>query len=170
LCKCGIESSYGREHGGPSAAGIHEICKALGELCRTGYLAGSDNSTQKWSGFEWFRNGIAQACADVELMISDDFSSHPVAMKKASIKNHKSITHSKGVYAIGDVHTNNRPRPSLFSSAESWERGIRFPRNISQPTSKRWSFVSIAGSVPIVSRRFASYGNRPSSTFEKLTP
>jgi transposase-like protein len=52
---------------------------------------------------QYIRENISE---DVEVMMTDDFSSHPVAMKKAGIKNHKTIVHSKGVYVVGDIHTN----------------------------------------------------------------
>jgi len=55
----------------------------------------------------------------VEVMIADDFSSLPVAMRKAGVKNHKKIIHSKGIYAIGDVHTN-----TVESAFSLLKRGI----------------------------------------------
>lgn len=65
---------------------------------------------------QYIRENISQ---DVEVMITDDFSSHPVAMRKAGVKSHKTITHSKGLYAIGDVHTN-----SVESAFSLLKRGI----------------------------------------------
>jgi transposase-like protein len=65
---------------------------------------------------KYIRENISE---DVEVMITDDFSSHPVSMKKADIKNHKTITHSKGVYVVGDIHTN-----TVESAFSLLKRGI----------------------------------------------
>jgi transposase-like protein len=65
---------------------------------------------------QYIRENISE---DVEVMITDDFSSHPVAMKKAGIKNHKTITHSKGVYVMGNIHTN-----TVESAFSLLKRGI----------------------------------------------
>jgi transposase-like protein len=65
---------------------------------------------------KYIRENISE---DVEVMITDDFSSHPVAMQKAGKMNHKTITHSKGVYAVGDVHTN-----TVESAFSLLKRGI----------------------------------------------
>ncbi|HEV3038867.1 MAG TPA: IS1595 family transposase [Candidatus Angelobacter sp.] len=44
---------------------------------------------------------------DVDVFMTDDFSSYPPALKKSKLKDkHQSINHSMGVYAIGDLHTN----------------------------------------------------------------
>src|SRR5205807_6867498 len=51
--------------------------------------------------------------------ITDDFSSHPFAMKKAGVKNHKTINHSSGVYVVGDIHTN-----TVESAFSLLKRGI----------------------------------------------
>ena len=40
-------------------------------------------------------------------------------MRKVGVKNHKTITHSKGVYAVGDVHTN-----TVESAFSLLKRGI----------------------------------------------
>jgi hypothetical protein len=55
----------------------------------------------------------------VEVIITDDFSSHPVAMEKAGKKNFKTIQHSKGNYVVGDVHTN-----TVESAFSLLKRGI----------------------------------------------
>lgn len=65
---------------------------------------------------KYIRENISE---DVEVMITDDFSSHPVAMKKAGVKNHRTVTHSKGVYVIGDIHTN-----TVESAFSLLKRGI----------------------------------------------
>lgn len=56
---------------------------------------------------------------DVDVIITDDFSSHPFAMRKAGIKNHKTINHSKKVYVVGEVHTN-----TVESAFSLLKRGI----------------------------------------------
>ncbi len=46
--------------------------------------------------------------ADVDVILTDDFSAYPFAMKRAGVETgkHKSINHSSKVYVMGDVHTN----------------------------------------------------------------
>lgn len=56
---------------------------------------------------------------DVDVIITDDYSSHPVAMKKAGRKNHKTINHSSKVYVMGDIHTN-----TVESAFSLLKRGI----------------------------------------------
>lgn len=65
---------------------------------------------------QYIRDNISE---DVDVIMTDDFSSHPVAMKKAGIKNHKTINHSSRVYVIGDVHTN-----TVESAFSLLKRGI----------------------------------------------
>lgn len=45
---------------------------------------------------------------DVDVIMTDDFTSYPFAMKKAAVlpEKHKRIKHSSGVYVDGDIHTN----------------------------------------------------------------
>jgi transposase-like protein len=64
----------------------------------------------------YIRENISE---DVEVMMTDDFSSYPFAMKRAGVKNHKTVTHSKGIYAIGEVHTN-----TVESAFSLLKRGI----------------------------------------------
>ncbi|MGH9794482.1 MAG: IS1595 family transposase [Candidatus Acidiferrales bacterium] len=57
---------------------------------------------------------------DVDVIITDDFSSHPVAIKKAGKKApHKTINHSSKVYVMGDIHTN-----TVESAFSLLKRGI----------------------------------------------
>jgi transposase-like protein len=56
---------------------------------------------------------------DVDVIFTDEFSSHPVAMKKAGRKNYKMINHSKGQYVDGNTHTN-----SIESAFSLLKRGI----------------------------------------------
>lgn len=45
---------------------------------------------------------------DVDVIMTDDFSSYPFAMKKAEVspEKHKRIKHSAKIYVDGDIHTN----------------------------------------------------------------
>lgn len=45
---------------------------------------------------------------DVDVIMTDDYSSYPFAMKKAGVEpeKHKRINHSTGVYVQGDIYTN----------------------------------------------------------------
>jgi len=45
---------------------------------------------------------------DVDVILTDDFSAYPGAIVAAELdpKQHKTINHSKHIYAMGDVHTN----------------------------------------------------------------
>jgi transposase-like protein len=54
---------------------------------------------------QYIRENISE---DMDVIITDDFSSYPFAMKKVGIapEKHKAINHSGKVYVIGDIHTN----------------------------------------------------------------
>jgi transposase-like protein len=66
---------------------------------------------------QYIRENISE---DVDVIITDDYSSHPVAMKKAGVKApHKTINHSSKVYVMGDVHTN-----TVESAFSLLKRGI----------------------------------------------
>ncbi|MGH9794973.1 MAG: IS1595 family transposase [Candidatus Acidiferrales bacterium] len=66
---------------------------------------------------KYIRENVSE---DVDVIITDDFSSHPVAMKKASVKApHKTINHSSKVYVMGDIHTN-----TVESAFSLLKRGI----------------------------------------------
>lgn len=56
---------------------------------------------------------------DVDVIITDDFGSHSVAMRKAGVKNHKVITHTTQAYVVGDIHTN-----TVESAFSLLKRGI----------------------------------------------
>ncbi len=58
---------------------------------------------------------------DVEVIMTDDFSSYPFAMRKAAVpaEKHKKIRHKGGVYVDGDVHTN-----TVESAFSLLKRGI----------------------------------------------
>jgi transposase-like protein len=58
---------------------------------------------------------------DVDVIMTDDFSSYPFAMKKAGVAEvkHKRINHSSGVYVDGDIHTN-----TVESAFSLLKRGI----------------------------------------------
>lgn len=59
--------------------------------------------------------------SDVDVIMTDDFSSYPFAMKKAAVSadKHKRIKHSSGVYVDGDIHTN-----TVESAFSLLKRGI----------------------------------------------
>ncbi len=65
---------------------------------------------------KYIRENISE---DVEVMFTDDFYANTVAMRKAGIKNHKTIVHSKGSYVNGDIHTN-----TVESAFSLLKRGI----------------------------------------------
>jgi transposase-like protein len=58
---------------------------------------------------------------DVDVIVTDDFSAYPFAMKRAGVANdkHKTVRHSKKEYAVGDVHTN-----TVESAFSLLKRGI----------------------------------------------
>jgi transposase-like protein len=58
---------------------------------------------------------------DVDVIVTDDFTSYPFAMKQAAVstEKHKRIKHSSGVYVDGDVHTN-----TVESAFSLLKRGI----------------------------------------------
>jgi len=54
---------------------------------------------------QYIRENVSE---DVDVIITDDFTSYPFAMKKAAVPSskHKRIRHSGGVYVEGPIHTN----------------------------------------------------------------
>jgi transposase-like protein len=67
---------------------------------------------------QYIRENISK---NVEVIITDDFASYPFAMERAGVPRtrHKTITHSKHVYVMGDVHTN-----TIESAFSLLKRGI----------------------------------------------
>jgi len=65
---------------------------------------------------KFIRENISE---DVDVIMTDDASANPVAIKKAGHKNHKTIKHSNGVYVMGDIHTN-----TVESAFSLLKRGI----------------------------------------------
>jgi transposase-like protein len=65
---------------------------------------------------KFIRENISE---DVDVIMTDDASANPVAIKKAGHKNHKTIKHSSGVYVMGDIHTN-----TVESAFSLLKRGI----------------------------------------------
>src|ERR1039458_7473615 len=59
---------------------------------------------------------------DVDVIFTDDFASYPFAMERAGVPRtrHKTMNHSKGVYAIGDIHTN-----TIENAFSLFKRGVR---------------------------------------------
>jgi transposase-like protein len=57
---------------------------------------------------------------DVEVMVTDEYTSYPGAMKQTGLTaKHKTIKHKDGVYAVGDIHTN-----TVESAFSLLKRGI----------------------------------------------
>ncbi|MGB9071887.1 MAG: IS1595 family transposase [Terriglobales bacterium] len=57
---------------------------------------------------------------DVDVVMTDDFTAYPKAIAKAGVLGeHQAINHSKGVYVIGDLHTN-----TVESAFSLLKRGI----------------------------------------------
>ncbi|MBZ5600045.1 MAG: IS1595 family transposase [Acidobacteriia bacterium] len=57
---------------------------------------------------------------DVEVVVTDEFTSYPGAMKKTGLTaKHKTIKHKSGIYAVGDIHTN-----TVESAFSLLKRGI----------------------------------------------
>jgi transposase-like protein len=57
---------------------------------------------------------------DVDVMVTDEYTSYPGAMKKTGLTaKHKTIKHKSGVYAVGDIHTN-----TIESAFSLLKRGI----------------------------------------------
>lgn len=66
---------------------------------------------------KYIRENVSE---DVDVVMTDDFSAYPKAMTKAGVTGeHQAINHSKGVYVIGDLHTN-----SIESAFSLLKRGI----------------------------------------------
>jgi transposase-like protein len=67
---------------------------------------------------QYIRENVSE---DVDVIVTDDYSSYPFAMKKAAISEgkHKRINHSSGVYVQGEVHTN-----TVESAFSLLKRGI----------------------------------------------
>jgi transposase-like protein len=59
---------------------------------------------------------------DVEVIFTDDFASYPSAMEQAGVPRtrHKTITHSKKIYVLGDIHTN-----TIENAFSLFKRGVR---------------------------------------------
>jgi transposase-like protein len=67
---------------------------------------------------QYIRENVSE---DVDVIITDDFTSYPFAMKRAGVSptKHKSINHSGKVYVMGNVHTN-----TVESAFSLLKRGI----------------------------------------------
>lgn len=58
--------------------------------------------------------------ADVDVIMTDDFPSYPKAIRQAGVLGeHQAINHSRGIYSIGDLHTN-----TVESAFSLLKRGI----------------------------------------------
>lgn len=66
---------------------------------------------------KYIRENVSQ---DVEVMVTDEFTSYPGAMKQTGLTaKHKTIKHKSGIYAVGDIHTN-----TVESAFSLLKRGI----------------------------------------------
>ncbi len=66
---------------------------------------------------KYIRENVSQ---DVDVVMTDDFSSYPRALRTAGVLGeHKTINHTRGIYAIGDLHTN-----TIESAFSLLKRGI----------------------------------------------
>ena len=67
---------------------------------------------------QFIRENVSE---DVDVIMTDDFTSYPFAIKRAGIEpgKHKSINHSGGVYVMGDIRTN-----TVESAFSLLKRGI----------------------------------------------
>lgn len=59
---------------------------------------------------------------DAEVVFTDDYPSYPSAIKRAGMpsRKHKTINHSKGIYVMGDTHTN-----TIENAFSLFKRGVR---------------------------------------------
>ena len=76
---------------------------------------------------------------DVDVIMTDEFSSYPFALQKAGKGEvpHKTVQHNAKVYVDGDITTNGIESHSLFSREASSLRGIKSRQNIFPPTLKK---------------------------------
>jgi transposase-like protein len=67
---------------------------------------------------QYIKENVSQ---DVDVIVTDDFSAYPGAIFAAELesKRHKTINHSKKIYAMGDIHTN-----TVESAFSLLKRGI----------------------------------------------
>jgi transposase-like protein len=66
---------------------------------------------------KYIRENVSQ---DVEVMVTDEFTSYPGAMKQTGLTaKHKTIKHKNGIYVDGDIHTN-----TVESAFSLLKRGI----------------------------------------------
>jgi transposase-like protein len=73
------------------------------------------NDVQSGTLAQYIRENVR---SDVDVIITDDFSSYPYATKLAGVP-HKSINHSGKVYVMGEIHTN-----TVESAFSLLKRGI----------------------------------------------
>lgn len=116
---------------------------------------------------KFIRENISE---DVDVIMTDDFASHHVAMRKAGVTRHKVINHSKQAYVMGDIHTN-----TVESAFSLLKRGV-------MGTWHRISAKHLAAYLEEMTFRFNRRKNSdlfvdtlrhmitaPTLTFEKLT-
>jgi transposase-like protein len=68
---------------------------------------------------KYIRDNVSE---DAEVIFTDDYPSYPSAIKRAGMpsRKHKTINHSKGIYVMGDTHTN-----TIENAFSLFKRGVR---------------------------------------------
>lgn len=68
---------------------------------------------------KYIRENVSE---DAEVIFTDDYPSYPSAIKRAGMpaRKHKTINHSKGIYVMGDTHTN-----TIENAFSLFKRGVR---------------------------------------------
>jgi transposase-like protein len=68
---------------------------------------------------KYIRENVSE---DAEVIYTDDYPSYPSAIKRAgmSLKKHRTINHSKGIYVMGDTYTN-----TVENAFSLFKRGVR---------------------------------------------
>jgi transposase-like protein len=119
--KVEIDETYvgGRHKGGKRGRGSEDKEIVIGIRQRGGDLRFFHASDVKSGTLaEYIKDNISE---DVEVLMTDELTSYPPAMKKAGVgaELHRTVEHGKGVYVVGDVHTN-----SIESAFSLLKRGI----------------------------------------------
>ena len=168
--KIEIDTTYvgGVNRGKGISARVDNKTAVLGIRKRNGELRFFHSKDAKSGTLaKYIRENISE---DVEVIFTDDFWANTIAMRKAGIKNHKTIVHSKGSYVNGDIHTN-----TVESAFSLLKRGI-------MGTWHRISFKHLPAYLEEMSFRFnrrkrsdlfldtlRHMVTAPALTFEKLT-
>jgi transposase-like protein len=117
--KIEIDTTYvgGVNRGKGISARVDNKTAVLGIRKRNGELRFFHSKDAKSGTLaKYIRENISE---DVDVIFTDDFWANTIAMRKAGIKNHKTINHSKDSYVVGDIHTN-----TVESAFSLLKRGI----------------------------------------------